>query len=52
VALQDKVYGSVEALQEELRNRTRVGRSASAAYDSESDDEGGRGGQRVQCAQQ
>lgn len=44
--------GATEVLQEELTARMRHFKSqASTAYDSDSEDEG-RGGQRVQCAQQ
>lgn len=38
-------------IEEELKGRARE-RQSSAAYNSDSDDEGGPGGQRVQCAQQ
>mmetsp|Transcript_35729 Transcript_35729/g.91207 ORF Transcript_35729/g.91207 Transcript_35729/m.91207 type:complete len:433 (+) Transcript_35729:129-1427(+) len=38
-------------IEEELKGRARE-RQAGAAYNSDSDDEGGPGGQRVQCAQQ
>ncbi len=43
----------VEDIEEELRARRQYAKSSggSEAYDS-SDDEDGRGGQRVQCAQQ
>jgi len=38
-------------IEEELKGRARERRSG-AAYNSDSDEEGGPGGQRVQCAQQ
>ena len=45
--------GPVEDIEEELRARRQYAKTSGAgeAYDS-SDDEEGRGGQRVQCAQQ
>lgn len=47
------LIGDSDAMNGELQARMRAYKSqASAAYDSDEDDEDGRGAQRVQCAQQ
>ena len=46
-------FRSVEDIEEELRARRQYAKDHGAqAYESSDDEEGGRGNQRVQCAQQ
>jgi len=46
-------FRSVQDIEEELRARRQYAKDHGAqAYDSSDDEEGGKGGQRVQCAQQ
>lgn len=42
----------VDDIEHELKSRAGMGRGGSEAYDDEDEEDGPRGGQRVQCAQQ
>lgn len=44
--------GNPERMQEVLKQRVKYGKASSQAYGSDSDDDMGGRGQRVQCAQQ
>jgi DnaJ family protein A protein 2 len=51
--IEEVSFRSVQDIEEELRSRRQYAKDRGAeAYDSSDDEDGGRGGQRVQCAQQ